>query len=107
MSEPLTPDEEVVFREYTRLDVEPNQIPVELFEGFLERLANSCNMSLQRARIATQGLIDKGKFDVIVEGKEERIQMEREIIRDLLLHDTEIQDLLKKIVAEICTARTR
>ena len=107
MSEPLTPDEERVFQEYTRLDVEPNQIPVELFEGFLERLATSCNMSLQRARIATQGLIDKGKFDVIVEGKEERIQMEREIIRDLLLHDTEIQDLLKKIVAEICTARTK
>ena len=107
MSEPLTPDEEVVFREYTRLDVEPNQIPVELFEGFLERLANSTNMSVQRARRATQGLIDKGKFDVIDEGKEERIHHEREIIRDLLLHDPEIQDLLKKIVVEICDTRTK
>ena len=34
--------------------------------------------------------------------KEERIDKEREIIRDLLLHDPEIQELLKKIVAEIC-----
>lgn len=106
MSEPLTPDEEVVFLEYTRLDVEPNQIPPELFEGFLERLANSTNMSLQRARRATQGLINKGKFDVIEEGKEERIHHEREIIRDLLLHDPEIQELLKKIVSEICATRT-
>jgi hypothetical protein len=106
MSEHLTPDEERVFQEYTRLDVEPNQIPVELFEGFLERLARSCNMSLQRVRTATLGLIDKGKFDVIEEGKEERIHTEREIIRDLLLHDPEIQELLKKIVAEICVTRT-
>ncbi len=106
MSEPLTPDENVVFREFMRLDVEPNQIPVELYAGFLERLANSCNMSLQRARLATQGLIDKGKFDVIEEGKEERIQNEREIIRDLLLNDTEIQELLKKIVAEMCANKT-
>ena len=64
MSEPLTPDEDVVFREFTRLDVEPNQIPAELFEGFLERLAGSCNLSLERARRAIQGLIDKGIFDV-------------------------------------------
>ncbi|MCK9591519.1 MAG: hypothetical protein M0Q91_05870 [Methanoregula sp.] len=106
MNESLTPDEDVVFREFTRLDVEPNQIPVELYAGFLERLANSCNMSLQRARLATQGLIDKGKFDVIEEGKEERIQNEREIIRDLLLNDTEIQELLKKIVAEMCANKT-
>ena len=106
MSEPLTPDENVVFREFMRLDVEPNQIPVELYAGFLERLANSCNMSLQRARLATQGLIDKGKFDVIEEGKEERIQNEREIIRDLLLHDAEIQELLKKIVTEMCANKT-
>jgi hypothetical protein len=106
MNESLTPDEDVVFRELTRLDVEPNQIPPELFEGFLERLANSCNMSLQRTRLAIQGLIDKGKFDVIEEGKEERIQNEREIIRDLLLHNTEIQELLKKIVAELCADKT-
>ena len=105
MDEPLTPDEDVVFREFTRLDVEPNQIPAELYAGFLERLAISCNMSLQRARLATQGLIDKGKFDVIDAGKEERIQSEREIIRDLLLHDTEIQELLRKIVTEMCADR--
>lgn len=106
MGEPLTPDEDAVFREFTRLDVEPNQIPAELFAGFLERLASSCSMSVPRARIALQGLIDKGKFDVIEEGKEERIQNEREIIRDLLLHDTEIQELLMKIVAEICANKT-
>ena len=69
MSEPLTPDEDVVFREFTRLDVEPNHIPAELFEGFLERLAGSSNMSLERARRAIQGLIDKGIFDVNEEGK--------------------------------------
>ena len=105
MSEPLTPDEDVVFREFSRLDVEPNQIPAELYAGFLERLAKSCNMSLQRARLATQGLIDKGIFDVIEEGKEEKIQNEREIIRDLLLHDPEIQEHLKKIVADLCKDR--
>jgi hypothetical protein len=80
MDEPLTPDEDVVFLEFLRLDVEPNGIPVELFEGFLEQLAASCNMSLQRARVATQGLIDKGKFDVVEETKDERMQTDREII---------------------------
>ena len=105
MEEPLPPDEDVVFRELTRLDVEPNQIPVELFAGFLERLAGSCNMSVPRTRIALQGLINKGKFDTIEETKEERIQHDREIIRELLLHDKEIQDLLKKMVAEICAVR--
>ncbi|HJX55668.1 MAG TPA: hypothetical protein VJ350_02415 [Methanoregula sp.] len=100
MSEPLAPDEEAVFREFIRLDVEPNQIPAELFEGFLERLATSSSMSLERTRRAIQGLIDKGIFDVAEEGKEERIHKEREIIRDLLLHDTEIQELLRKLVAE-------
>jgi hypothetical protein len=108
MSEPLplTPDEDVVFREYIRLDVEPNQISPELFVGFLERLARSVNMSLQRVRVATQGLIDKGKFDTIDEVKEVRILNEREIIRDLLLHDPEIQELLKTIVAEMFANKT-
>lgn len=105
-SESSTPDEDVVFREFTCLDVEPDQVPAELFAGFLERLANSCNMSLERAGQATLRLIEKGKFDVIEEGKEERIQNERGIIRDLLLHDTEIQELLKKIVAELCADMT-
>jgi hypothetical protein len=101
MDEPLTPDEDVVFLELLRLDVEPNGIPVELFEGFLERLAASCNMSLPRARVAIQGLIDKGKFDAVEETKDERIPTDREIIMDLLLHDPEVRELLKKIVAEI------
>ena len=100
MREPLAPDEEVVFREFTRLDVEPNQIPAELFEGFLERLARSSSMSLERTRRAIQGLIDKGIFDIDEEGKEERIHKDREILRDLLLNDTEIRELLKKLVAE-------
>jgi hypothetical protein len=102
----LTPDEDVVFRELIRLDVEPNQIPPELFGGFLERLARSCNIPLPRARLAVQGLIDKGKFDVAGEGNEEQMQNEREILRDLLLHDTEIQELLKKIVLEIAGKKT-
>lgn len=99
--EPLTPDEERVFREFLRLDVEPNQIPVELYAGFMERLANSVNMPLQRARIATQGLIDKGKFDTSEREEEERRQQEREILRDLLLHDPEVQALLKKIFTDM------
>ena len=105
MEQPLTPDEDVVFRELTRLDVEPNQIPVELFAGFLERLASSCNMSVPRTRIALQGLINKEKFDTKEETKEERIQNDREIIRDLLLHDPEIRGLLKTVVAELCPDR--
>jgi len=99
-NESLTPDEDTVFHELTRLDVEPNQIPPELFEGFLERLANACNLSLQRTRVAIQGLIDKGKFDVIEEGKEERIQNEREILRDLLLNDPEIRELIREIASD-------
>jgi uncharacterized protein Usg len=103
---PLTPDEDVVFREFIRLDVEPNQIPPELYEGFIERLAKSVNMPLQSVRVATQGLIDKGKFDTVDDGKEERIDNEREIIRDLLLHDPEIRELLKTIVAEMYANKT-
>jgi hypothetical protein len=106
MSEPLTPDEDVVLREFTRLDVEPNEIPPELFEGFLEKLAGSCNIPLERARLALQGLIDKGIFDGMKEGPEEPVQNEREIIRDLLLHDPEIQEHLKKIVADLCGDKT-
>jgi hypothetical protein len=106
MDEPLTPDEDVVFLEFLRLDVEPNGIPVELFEGFLEKLAASCNMSIQRARVAVQGLINKGKFDADEETKDERIQTDREIIKDLILHDMEVRDLLKKIVAEISSDKT-
>ena len=100
MNESLTPDEDTVFRELARLDVEPNQIPPELFEGFLEQLANGCNLSLQRTRAALQGLIDKGIFDVIEEGKEERIQNEREILRDLLLNDPEIRELIREIASD-------
>jgi|GEM_PF-1680366 len=100
MSEPLAPDEDVVFREFTHLDIEPNQIPAELFEGFLERLARSSSMSVESTPRAIQGLIDQGIFDVAEEGKEERIHKERKIIRDLLLHDTEMLELLKKLVAE-------
>ena len=106
MDEPLTPDEDVVYREFLRLDVEPNQIPPDLYAGFLERLAETCNISLQRARIAIQGLSDKGIFDVVEEGNMERMQTDREIILDLLLHDPEIRELLRKIVAEMSVKRT-
>ena len=95
MDEPLTPDEDVVYREFIRLEVEPNQIPPDLFAGFLKRLAETCHLSLPRTRIAIQGLIDKGIFDASDEGKELQIQTEREIILDLLLHDPEIRELKK------------
>ena len=48
MRGPLAPDEEVVFREFTRLDVEPNQIPAELFEGFVWRVVNMCWFKIRR-----------------------------------------------------------
>lgn len=99
---PLTPDEDLVFQEFLRLDTEPNQIPPELYAGFIEELARSVNLPLTRVRSATQGLIDKGIFDTGEEGEEERIQIERAMLRDLLLHDPEIQELLKNIVAEMC-----
>jgi len=42
--------------------------------------------------------LDNGKFDVFEEGKEERIQNEREIICSLLLNDPEIRELIREIV---------
>ncbi len=105
MNDLLTPDEDVVFRELLRLDVEPNQIPPDLYAGFLQRLADTVALSLPRTRAAIQGLIDKGKFDISDEVKEERVQNEREIIRDLLLHDAAIQEMLRNIVTEICAKK--
>jgi hypothetical protein len=101
MAGPLTPDEDAVMRELQRLDLEPNEIPPELYEGFIQRIADSAGIPLPRARSALQGLIDKDVFDTGSETKEEQSQGDREIIRDLLLYDPEIQDLLRKIVADI------
>ena len=99
---PLTHDENLVFQEFLRLDTEPNQIPPELYAGFIEELSRSINLPLIRVRVATQGLIDKGIFDTGEVGEEEQMQNEREILRELLLHDPEIQELLKNLVAEMC-----
>ncbi|HOX36218.1 MAG TPA: hypothetical protein P5217_08840 [Methanoregulaceae archaeon] len=106
MDDALTPDEDLVFRELLRLDVEPNQIPPELFEGFLHRLAGAVSLPLPRARAALQGLIDKEKFDTSDESGEERVQKERDVLRELLLHDPEIRDLLKEIVRDIVAGKT-
>lgn len=103
MKEPLTPDEDRVFREFIRLDVEPNQIPVELYQGFMERLAGTLGLPLLRVRAATQGLIDKGVFDTDTGEIVEKTTGSREILRDLLLHDPEVQEMLQKMVAEICS----
>ncbi len=107
MSEPvpLTPDEDLVFQEFLRLDIEPNQIPPELYAGFIEELARSVNLPLPRVRATIQGLIDKGIFDTGEKGEDEQITNAREVLRDLLLHDPEIQDLLKNVVAEICAKK--
>jgi hypothetical protein len=102
MSEPLTPDEDVVFREFLRLDVEPNQIPPELYAGFIQQIADTVGLPPRRVRVATQGLIDKDKFDTSDEDTGERTHDEREVLRDLLLHDREIRGLLRDIVAELC-----
>lgn len=106
MDDPLTPDEDLVFKELLRLDVEPNQIPPELFEGFLHRLAAAVSLPLPRARAALQGLIDKDTFDTSDESGEERVQKERDVLRELLLHDPEIRDLLKEIVRDIVAGKT-
>jgi len=106
MDDALTPDEDLVFRELLRLDVEPNQIPPELFEGFLHRLAGAVSLPLPRVRAALQGLIDKEKFDTSDESGEERVQKERDTLRELLLHDPEIRDLLKEIVRDIVAGKT-
>lgn len=65
MKETLTPDEDAVLRVLLRMDTEPHQIPPELYEGFVRRLARSCRMSAARVRAALQGLNDKGKFDTV------------------------------------------
>jgi len=40
MDEPLTPDEDVVYQEFTRLDVEPNQIPPDLYAVSYHDMSN-------------------------------------------------------------------
>lgn len=65
MKETLTPDEDAVLRVLLRMDTEPHQIPPELYEGFVRRLARSSRMPAARVRAALQGLNDKGKFDTV------------------------------------------
>lgn len=89
--------------ELVRLDVEPHHIPAELYAGFIEQLAGSLNLPLPRTRAAVQRLIDRGIFDTLPD-EEDRVHHEREIVRNLLLHDPEIRDVLKTIIAELGAA---
>jgi hypothetical protein len=56
-------------------------------------------MSYQRTRKAAQGLFKKGYLYVENEKDQEEVRT-REILRDLLLHDREIKELLKKALVE-------
>jgi predicted transcriptional regulator len=94
MKEPLTPDEDAVFLEFTRRDVKPGEEA-----KVIDQIAESCNMSYQRTRKAAQGLFKKGYLYAENEKEHEDVRT-REILRDLLLHDREIKELLKKVLVE-------
>lgn len=94
MKEPLTPDEDAVFLEFTRRNVKPGEEA-----KVIDQIAESCNMSLERTRKAAQGLFKKGYLYVENEKEQEDVRT-REILRDLLLHDREIKELLKKARVE-------
>ncbi len=90
MKEPLTPDEDAVFLEFTRRDVKPGEEAM-----VIDQIAESCNMSYQRTRKAAQRLFKKGYLYNLEDEKEQDEVRMREILRDLLLHDREIRELLK------------
>ena len=93
MKEPLTPDEDAVFLEFTRRNVKPGEEA-----KVIDQIAESCNMSFQRTRKAAQGLFKKGYlYNLEDEQEQDEIRM-REILRNLLLHDPEIKELLKMVI---------
>jgi len=99
MRVPLTPDEDAVFIEFKHRNVRPGE-EAEV----IEQIAESCNMSSQRARRAAQELFKKGYLyiDEDEKGQEELIQ---KMLYDLLLHNVEIRKMLKNIVNETLKAQ--
>jgi hypothetical protein len=95
MREPLTPDEDAVFLEFKRRDVKPGEEA-----SVINLIAESCNMSSERTRYAARSLFKKGWLYNLEDEKEpDEIRM-REILRNLLLHDPEIKELLKRGIVE-------
>lgn len=99
MRDPLTPDEDAVFIEFKRRDVKPGE-EAEI----IDQIAESCNISYQRARKAAQELFKKGYLYIDEDEKEQEEELLRKILYDLLLHDIEIRKMLKKIVEETIKA---
>lgn len=58
-------------------------------------------MSRAQARRAVQGLITIGQFDTSNETEEGRQHNDNENIRDLLLHDPELQDMVRTRTEEL------
>jgi hypothetical protein len=104
MTIPLTPDEAAVLAEYHRRNIQPSDIDKKL----INEIAEACSMSLRRAEAAMLGLLEKDVFYVEKEEKrregkkQEQILTDREIMRDLLLHDPEIKKMLEKTITEMC-----
>ena len=94
MRELLTPDEDAVLLEFKRRDVKPGEEAM-----VINLIAESCNMSYERTRYAARSLFKKGYLYVENEKEQEDVRT-REILRDLLLHDREIKELLKKARVE-------
>ena len=63
-------------------------------------IAESCNMSYERTRDAARSLFKKGYLYNLEDEKEQDEIRMREILRNLLLHDPEIKELLKKGIVE-------
>jgi hypothetical protein len=95
MREPLTPDEDAVFLEFKRRDVKVGEEA-----RVINLIAESCNMSQERTRYAARSLFKKGYLYNLEDEKEpDELQM-REILRNLLLNDPEIKELLKRGTVE-------
>ena len=93
MREPLTPEEDAVFLEFTRRDVKPGEEAM-----VINLIAKSCNMSFERTRYAARSLFKKGYlYNLEDEKGSDEIRM-REILRNLLLHDPEIKELLNMVI---------
>jgi hypothetical protein len=95
MREPLTPDEDAVLLEFKRRDVKPGEEA-----KVIDQIAESCNMSYYRSLIAARGLFKKGYLYFDEDKKEQEEERMREILRDLLLNDREMIELLKKVIIE-------
>jgi|WetSurMetagenome_2_1015567.scaffolds.fasta_scaffold55766_2 hypothetical protein len=71
MTAPLTPDEEVVFREVERLFENG-----EMDTGMIKKISEACNMTSERVGAAILSLIDKDIL-LVMPSEEEEDELER------------------------------